>query len=401
MITEEPFGEIDGRPVRTFQLDDDAGVTARLIDYGARMTELHVPGRDGQTADIVLGFDDVRSYVESPSYFGATVGRYGNRIARGRFTLLSTEYRVDRNEGHNHLHGGRDGWDRRIWDAEPGSRGASITFRTTSADGEMGFPGTCTVSCTYELHGTQLRITMEAVPDATTVINMVHHSYFNLAGHASGDILGQQMRIDGNFYVPADGELLPTGEILAVAGTSFDFRERHAIGLHLDALGPVGTEVGGGGGRGRPRRGRRGPRPGVGPDTPTAQHGAWAPDVHRWLSQRPHHREGRQPLPPVRRLHPGDAEVSGLAAVRALSDDHRPGRRDVPPRDDVRLHGELSLPDVDESARVRRDCAPGASARLGRGSCRLRPKRRREVGYTLAAQIGRHRRSATTARLPS
>jgi len=248
MITEEPFGEIDGRPVRTFQLDDDAGVTARLIDYGARMTELHVPGRDGQTADIVLGFDDVRSYVESPSYFGATVGRYGNRIARGRFTLLSTEYRVDRNEGHNHLHGGRDGWDRRIWDAEPGSRGASITFRTTSADGEMGFPGTCTVSCTYELHGTQLRITMEAVPDATTVINMVHHSYFNLAGHASGDILGQQMRIDGNFYVPADGELLPTGEILAVAGTSFDFRERHAIGLHLDALGPVGTEVGGGGG---------------------------------------------------------------------------------------------------------------------------------------------------------
>jgi aldose 1-epimerase len=243
MIQEEPFGEIDGRSVRAFRLDGDAGVTARLIDYGARLTELHVPGRDGQTADVVLGFDEVRSYVESPSYFGATVGRYGNRIARGRFTLLGTDYQVDCNEKNNHLHGGRHGWDSRIWDAEAAADRTSVTFRTTSNDGEMGFPGTCTVSSTYRLTGTRLRITMQVVPDATTVINMVHHSYFNLAGHASGDVLGQQMRIDGNFYVPADGELIPTGEILAVAGTPFDFRERHAIGLHLDALGPVGTDV--------------------------------------------------------------------------------------------------------------------------------------------------------------
>ena len=243
MIHEEPFGEIDGRSVRAFRLDGGAGVAARLTDYGARLTELHVPGRDGRTADIVLGFDDVHSYVASRAYFGATVGRYGNRIARGRFRLLGREHEVDRNEGRNHLHGGRHGWDSRTWDAEPGANGASITFRTTSAAGEMGFPGACTVSATYELVGTRLRILMEAVPDALTVINMVHHSYFNLAGHASGDVLGQQMRIAGDFYVPVDGELLPTGEILAVAGTPFDFRERHAIGLRLDALRPVGDKV--------------------------------------------------------------------------------------------------------------------------------------------------------------
>ena len=241
MIREEAFGEIDGRAVRAFRLDGDAGITARLIDYGARLTELHVPGRDGQTADVVLGFDDVRSYVESPSYFGATVGRYGNRIARGQFTLLGRDHQVDRNEGRNHLHGGKDGWDRRIWDAGPGPGGTSITFRTTSADGEMGFPGACNVRTTYELAGSRLRITMEVVPDATTVINMVHHSYFNLAGHASGDVLGQQMRIAGDFYLPVDGELLPTGEILTVAGTPFDFRERRAIGLHLGAPKAVGA----------------------------------------------------------------------------------------------------------------------------------------------------------------
>jgi aldose 1-epimerase len=248
MISEEPFGHIDGQRVRSFQLDGGDGVTARLTDYGARLVELHVPGRDGQIADIVLGFDDIESYVESPSYFGATVGRYGNRIRRGRFDLLGVQYHVDCNEGRNHLHGGRDGWDSRIWDAEVAASGSTITFRTTSDDGEMGFPGACAVRSTYELSGTRLRITMEALPGATTVINMVHHSYFNLAGHASGDVLDHQMRIAGDFYVPVDGELLATGEVRAVAGTPFDFRERHPIGLCLEGLPPVGAEVFEGGG---------------------------------------------------------------------------------------------------------------------------------------------------------
>jgi aldose 1-epimerase len=243
MIGAEPFGEIDGRPVRAYRLDGGEGVVARLIDYGARLTELHAPDRDGQAADIVLGFDDLPSYVGTSTYFGATVGRYANRIRGGRLTLLGTEHQLDRNEGRNHLHGGRGGWDRRVWEAEPGADGTCITFRTTSPDGEMGYPGACAVSTTYELRGTRLRITMEAVPDTTTVINMVHHSYFNLAGHASGDVMGQLMRLPGDFYTPVDSELLPTGEIRAVAGTPYDFRERHAIGLHLDALGPVGGDA--------------------------------------------------------------------------------------------------------------------------------------------------------------
>lgn len=245
---DAPFGSAAGRPARAFRLDGGAGVTARVTDYGARLVELHAPGRDGTTADIVLGFDDAADYAASPSYFGASVGRYGNRIRRGRFSLAGREIAVHCNEGPNHLHGGRHGWDSRIWDAEPAADGRAITFRTTSADGEMGFPGACTVTSTYRLDGTRLTIEMTAVPDALTVINMVHHSYFNLAGHASGDVLAQEMRIDADHYVPVDGELLATGEILAVAGTPYDFRERHAIGRDLAALPPVGADVFQGGG---------------------------------------------------------------------------------------------------------------------------------------------------------
>ncbi|WP_088288184.1 aldose epimerase family protein [Kineosporia sp. A_224] len=249
MITTEPFGHVHGQPARAFGISDGGSVSLRLTDYGARLTELHVPGSDGTTADVVLGFDDAQSYVESPAYFGATVGRFGNRITRGRFTLLGSDHQVDVNEKNNHLHGGRHGWDSRIWDVDtvdPAS--SSITFRTSSADGEMGFPGSCTVRSTYSLSGERLRITMEAVPDATTVINMVHHSYFNLAGHGMGDVLAQRMRLAGDFYIPVDSELMPTGEVLAVAGTPYDFRDAHPIGQYLHDLPAVGADVFEGGG---------------------------------------------------------------------------------------------------------------------------------------------------------
>jgi aldose 1-epimerase len=223
------FGEVEGRQAHSFVIDGGAGVSVRLTDFGARLVSLWVPGRDGRLADIVLGLDSADAYAASPTYFGATVGRHGNRIARGRFSLLGREYAVDCNEGRNHLHGGRAGWDQRIWDAEPGDAG--VTFRTTSAPGEMGYPGGCDVTSTYEVRGSVLSITMEAVPSETTVINMVHHSYFNLAGHASGTVLEQDLRLPSDFYTPVDDELLPTGEILTVAGTPFDFRELRPIGL--------------------------------------------------------------------------------------------------------------------------------------------------------------------------
>jgi aldose 1-epimerase len=228
MITQSPFGQVDGRTAHSYLLDGGDGVSIRLTDYGARLVSLWAPGRDGRVEDVVLGFDGADAYAQSPCYFGATVGRYGNRLARGQFSLLGTEYQVDRNEGRNHLHGGRDGWDRRSWDAEPHEGG--VTFRMTSEPGDMGFPGGCEVTTTYELRGSSLRITMAAIPSESTVINLVHHSYFNLAGHGSGTVLAQHLRLPSDFYVPVDDELLPTGEILAVEGTPFDFRELRPIG---------------------------------------------------------------------------------------------------------------------------------------------------------------------------
>jgi aldose 1-epimerase len=227
MVAESMFGRVDGWPAHAYMLDSGEGVSLRVTDYGARLVSLWVPGRDGRAEDIVLGFDDAESYVRSTAYFGATVGRYGNRIARGQFTLLGEQYRVDCNEGANHLHGGRHGWDSRLWDVEVAD--TSVTFRTRSAPGEMGFPGGCEVTSTYELLGRSLRITMEAIPSETTVINMVHHSYYNLAGHASGNVLTQQMRLPSDFYTPVDEALLATGEILAVAATPYDFRELRPI----------------------------------------------------------------------------------------------------------------------------------------------------------------------------
>ena len=243
MIIVEEFGEVHGKPAHAWRLDSGDGLSIRVSDYGARLTELHVPDSSGETADIVLGFDDVESYIASPAYFGATVGRYGNRISKGQFQLLGRDYQLDCNEGQNHLHGGRNGWDSRIWSADVNEGGNSITFRTTSPDGEMGFPGTCEVESTYQVEDGKLRIIMQATPSATTIINMVHHSYYNLAGHASGSVVDQLMQLPSEFYIPVDGQLMPTGEVLKVNGTPYDFRELRPIGAAFDDLPPLGVDV--------------------------------------------------------------------------------------------------------------------------------------------------------------
>jgi aldose 1-epimerase len=243
MITESTFGTFDGASVHAYVVSTPGGLSAKLIDFGARLTELHVPDRTGRFADIVLGFDDVPSYDATDTYFGATVGRYGNRITRGRFDLAGRQIQLDCNEGRNHLHGGRDGFDRKVWTATFDRAGTRIQFDAVSSDGEMGFPGACRISSTYEFDERQLRITMECESDALTIVNMVHHSYFNLAGHDAGDVLGHEVTIDGDFYTPVDDELLATGEILAVAGTPFDFRHGEAIGSRIDALPSVGDGI--------------------------------------------------------------------------------------------------------------------------------------------------------------
>lgn len=218
-------------------LTNHHGLRACVISYGARLTELHVPDRRGTLADIVLGHDTLADYVAGTTYFGATCGRHANRIAQGRYTLNDLPVQLDLNEGANHLHGGRDGFDRKVWDitAQDTSR---VTFATHSADGEMGYPGACDLTTTYTLtDANRLTITMQATTTRPTAMNMVNHAYFNLAGQGSGDVLSQTLQLTARSYTPVGAALLPTGDIRAVSGTPYDFRSAKPIGQDFAALG--------------------------------------------------------------------------------------------------------------------------------------------------------------------
>jgi aldose 1-epimerase len=242
MARTETFGRIDGQGVEALTIEG-GGLRARVITWGARLVELWTPDREGRLEDVVLGFDTLEEYLATDHYFGATCGRYGNRIAGGRFRLDGAEVEVDRNEAGNHLHGGREGFDRKIWEVEEAGP-SRVRLRAASADGEMGFPGACALWTTYELTGAgELLVTMEATTTRPTVMNMVHHGYFNLAGQGSGDVLGQELRLPAPFYTPVDAELLATGEVRSVAGTPFDFREAKPIGRDIGQL--PGVAVGG------------------------------------------------------------------------------------------------------------------------------------------------------------
>ncbi len=248
MSNLQGFGTIDGTAVQALTLEASGGLRAKIITFGARLTELHVPDRDGKLDDIVLGFDTIDEYHTTDTYFGATCGRFGNRIAKGRFMLDNQAVCVDTNEGANHLHGGKAGFDRKVWDVASLTQNKAV-LTTVSKDGEMGFPGRCTILTTFELTDDHhLIITMEADTDRLTLMNMVHHSYFNLAGHASGDVLAQELKLASRFYTPVDDELLATGEVLSVADTPFDFRFSTAIGKNIAALESIGAvfEEGGG-----------------------------------------------------------------------------------------------------------------------------------------------------------
>ncbi len=244
MTGADHFGRLQaGDAVQRVTLSNGS-VTARLITYGARLTELYVPDRNGTCADIVLGFDSLAEYEASDNFFGATCGRYANRIANGQITLDRTDYQLDRNEGANHLHGGRAGFDRKLWSI--GDLTADcVTFTAMSADGDMGYPGECHLRTTYRLTAdNRLIITMEAETTRTTLMNMVNHSYFNLAGHGSGDVLGQTVHMASHHYTPVNDQLLTTGEIGPVTGTPFDFTSAKPIGRDIDApeLGGTGYD---------------------------------------------------------------------------------------------------------------------------------------------------------------
>ncbi|HVS12688.1 MAG TPA: aldose epimerase family protein [Thermoanaerobaculia bacterium] len=224
----------DGRVARVYTLINAHGLEARITDYGGIVLSLLAPDRDGILGDVVLGYDDLAGYLEVTPYFGAIVGRYGNRIAGARFTLDGGEHALAANDGPNHLHGGVVGFDKVLWSGEPIERadGAGVTLRYRSPDGEEGYPGTLDVEVDYVLNDrNELVIDYRASTDAPTPVNLTHHSYFNLAG--KGDVLGHQLTVAASRYTPVDATLIPTGELAPVAGTPFDFRQPATIGARI------------------------------------------------------------------------------------------------------------------------------------------------------------------------
>jgi len=214
---------LDAQSLPTITLRREGGIEISLVSLGARITGLMAADREGVLADVVLGHDRPEDYLTVGGYIGATCGRYANRIAHGRFSLNGRESDLNRNEGAHQLHGGRDGFDRKIWGVASASS-AHVTFTTHSPDGEMGFPGAVDASCTYQLIGNhQVLIEMIATASAPTVVNLANHAYFNLAGQDAGSVLGQSLRLHAGHYTPVDATKIPTGEIRAVRGTGFDF----------------------------------------------------------------------------------------------------------------------------------------------------------------------------------
>jgi len=237
-VNREAFGRLpDGTPVDRFALTNGRGVEVSLMTYGAALISVRAPDRNGRVEDIVLGFDTFDDYLAKSRFFGAVVGRYGNRIAKGRFTLDGTPVQLAVNNGANHLHGGNRGFDKVVWQAEPIGRdgGVGVVLTYTSVDGEEGYPGTLKATVTYTLTPrNELTLDYRATSDKATPINLTNHSYFNLAGRSGGDILQHRLTLNADRYTPVDGTLIPTGELAAVTGTPFDFRAPAGIGARID-----------------------------------------------------------------------------------------------------------------------------------------------------------------------
>lgn len=243
-IIESDFGRYEDKAVDLYTMQNDKGLVAKVMTYGATITELHVPDKDGKMADIVLGFDSLDEYVKGSPYFGATIGRVANRIKNATFKLEGKAYKLAANNGPHHLHGGNKGWDKVVWTATPKetAAGPSLTLTYTSPDGEEGYPGTVHATTVYTLtNDNELKVEMTATTDKTTLVNMAHHSYWNLGGHASGLITDHVLTIYADEYTPPVG-LVPTGEIKPVKGTPFDFTSPKVIGKDLKGAG--GTPVG-------------------------------------------------------------------------------------------------------------------------------------------------------------
>lgn len=238
-VTQKAFGTLaDGQKVTLFTLTNSKGTRAEVMNYGGIVRSLSVRDRRGRFDDVVLGFDTVEEYVKSSPYFGCITGRYANRIAKGRFTLDGKEYQLATNNGPNHLHGGKQGFDKRIWSVRPlpTSNGSALELRLTSPNGDQGYPGNLRMRVVYTLNNqNQFRVDYTAVTDAPTLCNLTQHSYFNLAGARSGTILNHRVQINANRFVPIDKTSIPLGNLARVAGTPFDFRTTKRLGARIGA----------------------------------------------------------------------------------------------------------------------------------------------------------------------
>ncbi len=238
-VRNESFGKTsEGQPVDIYTLTNSHGVEAKITNFGGILTSLRVPDRNGKLDDVVLGFDNLDAYLKGDPWFGAIIGRYANRIAKGRFTLNGVEYKLATNNGPNHLHGGIKGFDKAVWTAKPLKLpdGAAVELTYLSKDGEEGYPGNLSVKVIYALtNANELKIDYSATTDKDTIVNLTHHSYFNLAGQGNGDILKHELFINANRFTPIDSESIPTGEIRRVGGTSFDFTRPTAMGGRINA----------------------------------------------------------------------------------------------------------------------------------------------------------------------
>ena len=237
-ITKKSWGTVDGKQVDLYTLTNNKGMTQKITNYGGTITSWIVNDKNGQTSNIVLGFDSLAGYLAKPPYFGATVGRYGNRIANGKFKIGDTVYTLAKNNGKNHLHGGIKGFDKVVWNASTIADSVpALTLTYLSKDGEEGYPGNLTVTIKFLLDdNNELSIEYAAETDKQPRYNLTNHSYFNLSGNVSHDILQETLKINADRYTPVDSTLIPTGQLVSVKLTPFDFLQPHSIGERIDQV---------------------------------------------------------------------------------------------------------------------------------------------------------------------
>ena len=328
-VTEASFGTMpDGTPVKLFTLTNAAGMEVRATNYGVILVSIRVPDRHGKFDDIVIGHDDLEGYLTKSRYFGAVVGRFGNRIAGGRVEIDGKTYQLSLNNGPNHLHGGVKGFDKTVWNAAiaTDARGPSVVFTHTSPDGHEGYPGTVAARIAYTVTDqNELIIEYSATTDKPTVLNITQHSYFNLSGVGLGDVLGHRLTLHADKYTPVDATQIPTGEIAPVEGTPFDFRRETAIGERIDGDSPAAQDERRIRPQFRPLPQRRRPGPGCAPgrsqDRPVdgdfdhrARHPVLFRQQARWLDVG----QGRPRLRLAHGTLPRDPAFSGLAEQAEL-----------------------------------------------------------------------------------